>query len=42
VKDDIIGKAWIRLKPFDIVNKINMYSKPVEENVEGEGTTSGE
>ncbi|ABX42763.1 signal peptidase I [Lachnoclostridium phytofermentans ISDg] len=42
VKDDIIGKAWIRLNPFGIVNKINMYSKSVEENVEGEGKTSGE
>lgn len=42
VKDDIIGKAWIRLKPFGIVNKINMFSKTVEENVEGDGTTTGE
>jgi signal peptidase I len=42
VKDDIIGKAWIRLNPFGIVNKLNMFSKIVEENAEGEGTTSGE
>lgn len=42
VKDDIIGKAWIRTNPFGIVNKINMYSKVIEENAEGEGTTSGE
>jgi signal peptidase I len=27
VLDDIIGKAWIRLSPFDFVNKINKYDK---------------
>ncbi len=31
VFDDIIGKAWLRLSPFDFVNKINMYEKAVEE-----------
>lgn len=31
VFDDIIGKAWLRLKPFDFVNKINMYEKALEE-----------
>lgn len=35
VKDDIIGKAWIRLKPFDFVGKINMYEKSkIEENTD--------
>nr|WP_295678406.1 signal peptidase I [uncultured Lachnoclostridium sp.] len=42
VKDDIIGKAWIRIKPFDFVNKINMFSKIAEEKPEGEGATSEE
>ena len=42
VKDDIIGKAWIRIKPFDFVNKINMFSKIAEEKPEGEGVTSEE
>lgn len=27
VLDDIIGKAWIRLDPFDFINKINKYDK---------------
>lgn len=39
VKDDIIGKAWIRTRPFGFVNKINMYSKTSEEKVEGEDST---
>ncbi|MDD5936471.1 MAG: signal peptidase I [Clostridiales bacterium] len=31
VRKDIIGKAWLRLKPFDFVNKINMYDKAAVE-----------
>ena len=31
VKDDIIGKAWIRLSPFDFISKINMYEKKIVE-----------
>ena len=23
-KSDIVGKAWIRLKPFDFINKLNL------------------
>lgn len=30
IKDDIIGKAWIRLHPFDFVNLINTGSKKEE------------
>lgn len=30
VEEEIIGKVWIRLSPFDFVSKINMYDK-VEE-----------
>ncbi len=31
VTDEILGKAWIRLSPFNFVNKINMYDKVVED-----------
>jgi signal peptidase I len=34
VMDDIIGKAWIRLSPFDFVSKINMYDKKNSEDEE--------
>lgn len=27
VKDDIVGKAWIRVSPFDFVSKINIQSE---------------
>lgn len=37
VEDDIIGKAWIRIKPFDFVNKINMYSKTKEKGEDSSG-----
>lgn len=42
VKDDIIGKAWIRIKPFDFVNKINMFSKSEEGKTDGEDSSSEE
>ena len=31
VSDEIIGKAWIRMRPFNFVNKINMFDKIVED-----------
>ena len=34
VKGDIVGKAWIRLHPFDFVNKINLKST---DNTESKG-----
>lgn len=39
VKDDIIGKAWIRTNQFDFVNKINMFTKSAEEKEEAESET---
>lgn len=33
VFDDIIGKAWIRLSPFDFISKINKYGKTKEEDI---------
>ncbi|WP_167956989.1 signal peptidase I [Anaerosporobacter faecicola] len=34
VFDDIIGKAWIRLKPFNFVNELNPAKKTQEESTE--------
>lgn len=39
VKDDIIGKAWIRLNNFAFVNKLNMYSKDSEETQDSTETS---
>jgi signal peptidase I len=42
VLDDIIGKAWIRLSPFDFVNKINKYDKVEAENESDNGVNTSE
>lgn len=31
IKEDIIGRAWIRLKPFDFVNQITAPNEPTNE-----------